>query len=99
MLEWLVRNNQPSAKTTLDEPTRHRSISIARFILELAILHDPAVIYGSRRLPLEAAFSAFALGIMTCGIPYSRASTQVEVHGLLDPKCENVRNLVLAMQN
>jgi len=69
---------------------RSKCSDLARFLLELGLVHEPEAIYGLGRPPLAAALSALLLALIALGAPLQCAEALQEPLRLLEGSAEAV---------
>lgn len=87
LLDRLLGKTLPEGAVGYDEQSLERCRDLARFLLELGLVHEPEAIYGGGRPPLAAAVSAALVAVIAFGGPHSARAIDVlkdEPLGLLD---------------
>eukprot|EP00747_Dinoflagellata_sp_TGD_P181764 gnl/TRDRNA2_/TRDRNA2_35706_c0_seq1.p1 gnl/TRDRNA2_/TRDRNA2_35706_c0~~gnl/TRDRNA2_/TRDRNA2_35706_c0_seq1.p1 ORF type:complete len:620 (+),score=123.52 gnl/TRDRNA2_/TRDRNA2_35706_c0_seq1:280-1860(+) len=81
-----------------DLDSRNRCAELARFLLELGLVHEPEAVYGPGRPPLAAALSALMLSLLALNSPPGCLEVLREPLRLLDPGDAVIRELSEAMR-
>jgi len=77
-----VRTSQDASAWDMD--SRARCADLARFLLELGLVHEPETLYGLGNPPLTAALAALLLALLALGAPRQCADALREPARLLD---------------
>lgn len=87
MAEVLARapDDERDGGAIWDSEARGRCENLARFLLELGLVHDPEAVYGPGRAPLIAALAALSLALLAMGAPRRFAEALQEPLRLVDP--------------
>lgn len=101
LLKDAVTNGSPRALDTeiWDAEARNRCADLARFLLEIGLVHDPEAIYGAGRPPLASAMAALLLSLLAVGAPRHCSEVLQEPLRLLDSSGTVVTELAEAMRN
>eukprot|EP00931_Biecheleriopsis_adriatica_P008448 TRINITY_DN109633_c0_g1_i1.p1 TRINITY_DN109633_c0_g1~~TRINITY_DN109633_c0_g1_i1.p1 ORF type:complete len:668 (+),score=155.64 TRINITY_DN109633_c0_g1_i1:74-2077(+) len=81
-----------------DPESKQRCQNLARFLLELAIVHDSEAIYGAGRAPLAGALAAVLLSLLALGAPKRYAEGLSEGMRLADLSRAAVTEIAEAMR-
>eukprot|EP00933_Yihiella_yeosuensis_P051009 TRINITY_DN48841_c0_g1_i1.p1 TRINITY_DN48841_c0_g1~~TRINITY_DN48841_c0_g1_i1.p1 ORF type:complete len:677 (-),score=135.44 TRINITY_DN48841_c0_g1_i1:168-2198(-) len=100
LLDRLLNDTLPQSQDagSWDLESRSRCIDLARFLLELSIVHDPEAVYGTGRPPLAAALASLLLSLLALGAPRQYAESLAEPLRLLDANGVAVQELAEAMR-
>lgn len=74
----------PQDVSAWDSDSRSRCADLARFLLELGLVHEPETLYGPGHPPLAAALAALLLALLALGAPRQCAEALREPSRLLD---------------
>jgi len=74
----------PQDASAWDADSRSRCADLARFLLELGLVHEPETLYGPGHPPLAAALAALLLALLSLGAPRQCAEALREPARLLD---------------
>eukprot|EP00927_Polykrikos_kofoidii_P073603 TRINITY_DN69621_c0_g1_i1.p1 TRINITY_DN69621_c0_g1~~TRINITY_DN69621_c0_g1_i1.p1 ORF type:complete len:640 (-),score=123.59 TRINITY_DN69621_c0_g1_i1:366-2285(-) len=87
LLERLLNDCKPTAEQDADAwetCSREKCADLARFLLELGVVHEPEVVYGCAHPPMLAALSALLLSLLSSGAPLSCSEALQEPLRMLD---------------
>lgn len=95
---WVHLDSSLPADAVWDTDVRCKCVDVARFLLELALVHEPWSVYGNGRPPMASAVAALLLARVAFSAPSQLAEALQEPLRLLEPADIVVTDIAEAMR-
>jgi len=99
ILDRLLGKSRVDFDELWDDSSHLKCANLARFLLELAVLHEPDAVYGSGYPPLVAALGAMFLAYLAVRAPHQCIMSLLEPLSLLEKAEHAIMKLVHVMRS